>query len=112
MSEAVSNMRAYRQGDVILRRIAWCLVPKNAEKLAEVSVEGETGNKHRLVGSYEAYATNGQVYVLVKKASVMVHPEHMPLRVPRGAYMVRRVRSFDREEYFRTGRRVERMVRD
>ncbi|MEM4273311.1 MAG: hypothetical protein QW420_03010 [Candidatus Caldarchaeum sp.] len=105
-------MRVYRQGDVILRRIAWYLVPKQAERLAEVAVEGETGNKHRLVGSYEAYTVKGLVYVLVKKASVMEHPEHMPLRVPRGAYLVTRVRSFDRDEYVRSGAERARLGAD
>ena len=103
-------MRVYRQGDVILRRVR--RTAKGGEKLSEVVVEGETGNVHRLVGMYDAYAANGQVYVLVKEDCVMEHPEHMPLNVPRGAYVVTRVRSLDREEYLRTGRRAERTVLD
>ncbi|MEM2257887.1 MAG: hypothetical protein QXV39_07210 [Candidatus Caldarchaeum sp.] len=94
-------MLVYRQGDVLLRRIHPFHVPRNGERVAEVAVKGETGNVHRLVGRYEAYSANGQVYVLVKEESVLEHPEHMPLTIPPGAYVLSRVREFDREDFIK-----------
>lgn len=84
----------------------------SGQALGELVIEGETGNVHRLVGRYEVYAADGQVYVLAREECVMEHPEHMPLRIPPGAYVVTRVRSLDREEYFRTRRIAGRLTSD
>lgn len=54
------------QGDVILRSVHRSHVPKIGEVAVEASVEGETGNAHRMVGGYRAHSANWQVHVFAE----------------------------------------------
>ncbi|MEM0461817.1 MAG: hypothetical protein QXH32_02075 [Candidatus Caldarchaeum sp.] len=103
-------MRLYRQGRVILRRVSKQEIPKIGERLPELTIPNETGCAHWLFGKYKVISANGNVYLLVWKSSVLEHPDHMPLRVPAGAYVVTRFKSFDREKLVRSGRMIERLT--
>ncbi|MEM2233748.1 MAG: hypothetical protein QXP81_09455 [Nitrososphaerota archaeon] len=93
--------RVFRQGDVIVREVQQWNLPRYATSLTEVVIEGETGNAHRLVGKYEAMAFGSTIYVRAAEECVLEHPEHAPVRIPPGTYVLHRVREFDRLEMIR-----------
>jgi len=87
-------MRAYRQGDVVLKQVR--KLPEDAKQInRKLRMTGETGNPHVLEGEYKLYRAGGRLYVVVEAVSKLVHPEHSPITVKPGIYEVERVRSFD-----------------
>jgi len=96
----------YRQGDVILEEVS--SIPVHAKKVSDLlSLIGETGNAHEMkCGVFEAprpkvdtdkteFINPVQTWVNVGKGgALMIHPEHPVLKVPRGIYSVRRIRSY------------------
>jgi len=87
-------MRAYRQGDVVLKQVR--RLPEDVKQIKrKLRVSGETGNPHTLEGEYKLYRAGDRLYVVVEAASRLVHPEHSSITVKPGIYEVERVRSFD-----------------
>lgn len=91
----------YRHGDVLIAAVK--SVPRKAKKRPRcVLAEGEiTGHSHTIAeaGAAELFALRGELYlsVLAEHATV-VHEEHAPIRLPRGAYRVWRQREYSPAE--------------
>ncbi len=92
----------YRQGDIILERIA--KLPKEVTfKSFKLSMSGETGNPHMLEAKvYTRVGTRTttplQEFIEVGQGgALMIHPEHQSMLVPAGLYEVRRVRTYTPE---------------
>jgi hypothetical protein len=89
----------YQQGDVLLESIA--SIPPDARLLPRrariVLAEGETtGHAHAVEhADVELYEYNGRLYCRALESFVLVHEEHMPVKLAPGTYEVRRVREFD-----------------
>jgi len=102
-------MRIIRQGDVILREIKQ--VPEYAEPINEsvditntvfvapdaVIIHGESGHKHVLSGvkTYTSDWDHGRgVYVVVDNPVTLKHEEHPAIEIPKGVYVVTRIRDY------------------
>lgn len=89
----------YQQGDVLLETTA--RIPAEASRVPRspagyVLAEGEaTGHAHTAEGDVEVLECEGRLYCHSTRSFTLRHQEHRPLRVPAGAYEVRRVREFD-----------------
>uniref|UniRef100_A0A7J3Z8L0 Uncharacterized protein n=1 Tax=Ignisphaera aggregans TaxID=334771 RepID=A0A7J3Z8L0_9CREN len=88
------KVRVYRQGDVVLeevyvekeRLLNWECVGSKLE------VRSENGSTHTL--SAKVFRLNRQEYVLVEGPAVMEHPQHPPIVIEPGVYVVRFVRDW------------------
>lgn len=81
----------YRQGDVLIRRIA-ALPTKLTPRKSGILVEGEvTGHAHRVetLEATEVYEVGPSLYLRVGEEGVrIVHEEHAPITLPPGNYEV------------------------
>ena len=98
-------MRIIRQGDVILREIKQ--VPEYAERVSEsvditntvfvapdmIVIHGESGHKHVLSG-VKTYTYERGIYVVVDKPVTLKHEEHPAIEIPKGVYVVTRIRDY------------------
>ena len=85
----------YQQGDVIIEKIKGIKGKKlNHLVLAEGKV---TGHKHEITkGEADLYEDNGTLYLRVKSDTAeLTHQEHNTIVLPKGDYMVRKVREYD-----------------
>jgi len=102
-------MRIIRQGDVLLREVG--KMPEYAEPVREsvditntvfvapdtVIVHGESGHKHVVTGvkTYTSDWDHGRgVYVVVDEPVTLKHDEHPAIEIPRGVYVVTRIRDY------------------
>lgn len=85
----------YRQGDVLLVRIAE--LPKEATRKDNIVAFGETtGHKHQFDEGAVVYKTaSGQQVVQIQKTAILQHEEHKHLTIPKGIYEIRIQREFD-----------------
>jgi hypothetical protein len=87
----------WRQGDVLMAKIDG--IPRGASKLPHlILAEGErTGHHHQIENpdSAELFEADGTLYLSVLgDEAVVVHEEHGPIRLGRGAYRVWMQREF------------------
>lgn len=88
----------WRQGDVLIERAAE--VPAAATKLKRlVLASGDTtGHRHSIKERKAAElfrAGTDETFLVVKEdEATVVHPEHLPITLPRGTYRVWRQREF------------------
>lgn len=96
-------MKAYRQGDVIVK--VGVETPKGAKKLSHlVLAEGEvTGHKHQIKeGEAELYEHKGTLFLkVISDEAVLGHEEHKPITLPRGDYEIGVQREFRPEGWTR-----------
>ena len=87
--------KVYRQGDVILQEIG--VLPKGAKLVGDkISVSGETGHMHTIMGQvYESAETENQILVL-EKPTELSHEEHNNMDIDAGIYTVKTVRDYAR----------------
>jgi len=102
-------MRIIRQGDVLLRKIDQ--IPEYAKPVKEsgditntvfveqdaVIIHGESGHKHVLSGvkTYTSDWDHGRaIYIVVDKPVTLKHDEHPDIEIPRGVYVVTRIRDY------------------
>jgi hypothetical protein len=102
-------MRIIRQGDVLLREVGE--MPEYIKQVNEnieitntvfvtpdtVIIHGESGHRHVLSGvkTYTSDWDHGRgVYVVVDKPVALKHDEHPEIEVPRGVYVVTRIRDY------------------
>jgi len=102
-------MRIIRQGDVLLREVS--KVPEYAEPINKgvditnsvfvtpdtVIVHGESGHKHMVTGvkTYTSDWDHGRgIYVVVEEPTILRHEEHPAIEIPKGVYVVTRVRDY------------------
>ena len=82
-------MKAYRQGDVVLKVGT---VPVGAKKLPhKVLAEGEmTGHKHQVTaGDATLYEHEGTLFLKVESdTATLTHEEHGPIVLPQGEFEV------------------------
>lgn len=87
----------YRQGDVLLTKVA--VLPKTLKpKKDNIVAYGEvTGHSHRFSSTdqivYQTLA--GQLFAKVKKQTSLIHEEHNTLEIDPGIYKVGAEREFD-----------------
>lgn len=94
----------YQQGDVIL--VKGDIKGKRLNHLTLAFGE-HTGHHHTITkGDAELYEDNGTLYlrVLSDKAS-LTHQEHQTLTIPKGDFIVKRVREYD--HFAEEARRVQ-----
>jgi hypothetical protein len=92
-------MKAYRQGDVSIIRLASRPTDTGEEKTDLVLAEGEaTGHRHRIIeGEVQLYTRRvGFLYLCVlSEFARLYHEEHEEIILPKGDYEVRRQQEFD-----------------
>ena len=85
-------MEVYRQGDVVIRKLA----ETDADDVQEhqsILARGEvTGHAHRLTGG--EWRCNGETLVVITYA-LLEHEEHSTIRLPPGVYEIFRQRELD-----------------
>jgi len=88
----------YRQGDVFLIPIEKAPKSEHRANRHGVLAEGEvTGHAHRLSrpGQAEVFMIDSHMYMdVIEDEATIVHEEHGPITLPRGAYMVRIQREY------------------
>ena len=84
----------YQQGDVIVEKVS---VVKGKKLNHLTLAEGEaTGHHHTITkGDAELYEENGTFYLHVETEATLTHQEHDTVVLPKGDYVVRKVREFD-----------------
>ena len=90
----------WRHGDVLIAAVA--AVPEEGRRRSSaVLVHGElTGHSHRLEdpSTAELWDCGGVLFVRVTSESArIVHPEHLPITLPRGTYRVWQQREYTPE---------------
>jgi len=101
-------MRIIRQGDVLLRKIDQ--IPEYAKPINEsvditntvfvtpdtVIIHGESGHKHVVTGvkTYTSWDHGRAIYIVVDEPVTLKHDEHPAIEIPRGVYVVTRIRDY------------------
>lgn len=93
----------YRQGDVLLRLVD--RKPEGKKQKREngnlILVRGEATGHHHHIRSRNAdlfINAAGVMLLLLKKASILYHQEHNPIKLPEGVFEVIRQREYFPEE--------------
>lgn len=118
-------MKAYRQGELLFIPVdnpmsATQIKRELGEKAGKVIREGETtGHKHEIEGNglvaemngryvssdgegSEGFSLpNGEMFLTAEDNIVIKHPEHKPLKLDKGNYVVRIKREYDEAENHR-----------
>ncbi len=90
-------MPLYRHGDLLVENIEE--IPNEVRPLQHlVLAEGElTGHSHRIAeqGAAQLYQSFTGMYLrITEKIGTLIHQEHGPIQLPRGAYRVWRQREY------------------
>lgn len=92
----------YRQGDVLLQRVA-SLPARCQERLGATLAHGEvTGHSHRFQPSdnVQLWEQGNRLFLEIKAASAtLVHEEHRSLQLPQGIYHVWKQREYRPSAY-------------
>ncbi|MFH0825643.1 MAG: hypothetical protein V2B18_23045 [Pseudomonadota bacterium] len=89
-------MKYYQQGDILIKPVK--AIPKNAGKLSDnVLARGEaTGHAHVAWGvDALLYRSGERLYLNAPNGAEIKHEEHGPITVPRGTYLIEKVREYD-----------------
>lgn len=102
---------AFRHGDLLITKIE--KVEKNKygmKKLDHLILAfGEaTKHKHEITeGKAELFEEGGTLYLKVEsEEAVLTHPEHDPISIPKGNYLVEHQREYASDQSYRRERRV------
>lgn len=92
----------YRQGDVLIRRVA--RLPVNAQRYAGTTLaHGElTGHSHRIqqTDAVQLWMQGSDLFLEVKEPSAtLVHEEHRAIELPQGIYHVWKQREYRPDAY-------------
>jgi hypothetical protein len=92
----------YRQGDVLIRRIA--SLPRGAQRREGTTLaEGElTGHSHRLqqADAVQLWMQDHHLFLEIKEPSAtLVHEEHQAIALPQGFYQIWRQREYRPDAY-------------
>jgi hypothetical protein len=94
----MKNKNQFRQGDVLIERVA--TIPQTAvkQKGRVILAHGEaTGHAHEIHEHGEAWKDSEVLIVKTKKRSAVKHQEHAPIPLKRGSYRVTRQREYSPE---------------
>jgi len=96
----------FQQGDVLIENITNIPVKAIRQK-GKTLAEGEaTGHHHTITkGDAELYEHEGSMFLRVKDEATLTHQEHSQIVLPKGDYMIRRVREYD--HFSEEARRVQ-----
>lgn len=85
----------FQQGDTILTKTD--TIPKAAKLLKGESVLhfGNTGNHHKLVGSFGIFQDGDDKFVEVAETTNYSHEEHKAIAIPPGKYALSFVQEYD-----------------
>src|SRR5215475_6900498 len=87
-------MDMFRQGDVLITRIARLPEGLN-ERQSKIILAGEvTGHSHRLVQGCVLEDARGALFLEVPQRTQVVHEEHHPLTLEPGSYRITRQREY------------------
>ncbi|HEX6480454.1 MAG TPA: hypothetical protein VF043_16570 [Ktedonobacteraceae bacterium] len=90
-------MEMFRQGDVLITRIARLPEGLN-ERQDKIILAGEvTGHTHRLVQGRVLEDARGALFLEVLQQTQVVHEEHRPLSLEPGSYQITRQREYTPE---------------
>jgi hypothetical protein len=94
-------MPLYRHGDLLVEDADQ--IPSDSRRLQHlVLAEGElTGHSHRIAerGAAVLYQTGRGLYLdVIADCATLVHQEHGPISLPRGAYRIWRQREYTPQE--------------
>lgn len=91
--------RIWRQGDVVVRELTQ--LPENASQSEsnEIRIASESGNPHVLRGKHvfsnnDPRGSSRVQYVVLEEPTSMTHPQHAPLQLLPGTYLVTTVRDY------------------
>jgi len=102
----VTNMKnnKYRQGDVLIERIAQLPAEALEQKTGEriILARGEATGHHHSLAANESTALyagpNNEMFLLVREGEALLeHQEHATITLPPGTYRVRRQREYSPE---------------
>ncbi len=87
-------MKNYRQGEVLILGMSNYYAGQQRELPSNVIIEGEiTGHKHE-VEQGKLYEANGEIVLVAQAGCVIKHPEHKPIKVPKGFYKIKIQREY------------------
>lgn len=97
---------AYRHGDLIITKVAK-VIGSRVDHLILAFGEA-TKHKHEITeGKAELFEANGVLYLKVESEEAeLTHPEHNPIRIKKGAYLIEHQREYAPNESHRRERRV------
>lgn len=101
MTEIYSQIKMYRQGDVLLKQIAR-LPPNIRVKKDKKVAEGEIAGHAHLIKNgtvLELLNQNDKLFVKAGKKTVITHEEHNPIKLDVSIYEVMRQREYLGEGY-------------
>ena len=97
----MEKLELYRQGDVLIRRVAGLPKKKHAKRASGHILEGEaTGHIHRLedVTKAEVLEVGERLFLRVGAEGVrIIHEEHNPITLPPGDFEITRQREYSPE---------------
>jgi hypothetical protein len=85
-------MEVYRQGDVVIRKLAKTYTDDVREHQSILARGEVTGHAHRLTDG--EWRCNGKTLVVITYA-LLEHEEHSTIRLPSGVYEIFRQRELD-----------------
>ena len=91
--------QVWRQGDVFIVSVP--KLPKDVSPQRPVLAEGEvTGHAHRIKDPATAQVFRGTdgLFLEVSRETTVIHDEHQPITLPRGAYAIRIQREYHPKE--------------
>jgi len=100
------KMVAFRHGDLLIQSVEE-VRGKKVDHLILAFGEA-TGHKHEVTeGKAELFEENGTLYLKVEsEEAVLTHPEHGPIAIRKGAYLVEHQREYAPDESYKRERRV------
>lgn len=90
-------MEMFRQGDVLITRIARLPEGLNARQSGIILAGEVTGHAHRLAQGRVLEDAHGALFLEVPQRTQVVHEEHRPLPLEPGSYRITRQREYTPE---------------
>lgn len=89
----------YQQGDIIIEMISNLpegAIPKKPVGKKHILAKGEaTGHLHAVTDPVDLYEKGDYYYISADYDFTVFHEEHNPVQIPKGIYVVRKVREYD-----------------
>lgn len=89
----------YRQGDVLIMRVAKPVSTKfETPETPVILAHGEaTGHAHTIAGVRQLWRDGSELILRIDAPQEVRHQEHAPIKLPPGTYRVRRQREYTPE---------------
>lgn len=84
----------YRHGDLLIKEVK--KIPKLPKLKTNILAFGEvTGHHHSLSGKSQVFGEGQPQYLIVEQEAELVHQEHKPILIGKGAYQIIREREYN-----------------